>query len=139
MLIYHIFHGLLKIRKLLMLLFPMIYYFCTHLDKHNDHEKQTIFYYSSHAAVSNIAICTIRHCQTIRSILSDRSYPLHRKADRNSRIFLEFAQRHRLVRKLYLPGILRLLQSLPPICSWILFVVYHIPYCRLYITGIRFR
>lgn len=39
-----------------MLLFPMIYYFCTHLDKHNDHEKQTIFYYSSHAAVSNIAI-----------------------------------------------------------------------------------
>ena len=31
-----------------MLLFPMIYYFCTHLDKHNDHEKQTIFYYSSH-------------------------------------------------------------------------------------------
>lgn len=62
-----------------MLLFPMIYYFCTHLDKHNDHEKQTIFYYSSHAAVSNIAICTIRHWQTIRSILSDRSYPLHRK------------------------------------------------------------
>ena len=34
-----------------MLLFPMIYYFCTHQDKHNDHEKQTIFYYSSHAAL----------------------------------------------------------------------------------------
>lgn len=44
-----------------MLLFPMIYYFCTHLDKHNDHEKQTIFYYSSHAAVSNIAKYLYRH------------------------------------------------------------------------------
>lgn len=26
-----------------MLLFPMIYYFCTHLDKHNDHENKLYF------------------------------------------------------------------------------------------------
>ena len=63
-----------------------------------------MFFCSGHVAVFSIAVCTIRHMQTIHSILSNRSCSLYRKTDRNSRMLFKFTQRHKLVRKLHLSG-----------------------------------
>lgn len=65
---------------------------------------QTIFFCSGHIAVFSIAVCTIRHKQTIHSILSNRPCSLYRQTDRNSRMLFKLTQRGRLVRKLHLPG-----------------------------------